>query len=61
MMKPNRRGLFQQASLTLLGGAFGRLAPEAVAQKTASKGDDRNCSRAADGTPLDVVASEIRR
>jgi len=57
MTKSNRRGLFQQASLTLLGaGIFQKV----VAQRTAPKADECNCSRASDGTPLDVVPSEIR-
>jgi hypothetical protein len=57
MIKSNRRGLFRQASLTLLvAGIFQKV----IAQRTGPKAEDCNCTRAADGTPLDAMGSEIR-
>jgi uncharacterized protein (DUF885 family) len=54
MIKPNRRGLL----LTLLGAnVLQKLALPAAAQR---KPEDCNCTRAADGTPLDAIGSEIR-
>jgi hypothetical protein len=60
MMNSNRRGLFRQASLALLGAGILELTAPAEAQKTASKPEDCNCTKAADGTPLDFVGSEVR-
>ena len=41
-------------------GAASRLAPEAAAQRAASKPEDCNCSIGSDGSPLDTGSSEIR-
>lgn len=57
----NRRSVLRRAGLALVGaGAASRLAPEAVAQRTASKAEDCNCSTGSDGSPLDTGSSEIR-
>ena len=69
MANLNRRGAIRRAGLALLGaGAASNLEPQAVAQRAAPKApaasntkpEECNCLLAADGSPLDTGASEIR-
>jgi len=59
--KLNRRSILHRGGLALLGaGVLSRTEPAAQAQRGASKPEECNCARAADGSPLDTGASEIR-
>ena len=61
MAKLNRRTILHRGGLALLGaGALSRTEPAAQAQRGGSKPEECNCARAADGSPLDTGASEIR-
>jgi hypothetical protein len=68
MNQPNRRALLRNAGSALLGaGVLSETEQPAGAQRSAAggpqtvaKAEDCNCTRAADGSPLDTGTSELR-